>query len=222
MNSSERDEAVSVVNIVLDAIDAVPKATNDTVAELRFSIGSLRVNAEQYLNDAAIAAPLGDVFNKARLAGVSYDGMDHVRQVAQDIATTGFPATSVKNTSIRFSLVQIGYILAATDFTSRQQIDGYIDRINYVFDDAETIAADRMDNAVYRALVSLHGALTFDLNTRALPLPRIVNFQFPGVQPMLWIANRLYGDASREAELRAENNPVHPAFVQQSVRALSR
>jgi prophage DNA circulation protein len=74
---------------------------------------------------------------------------------------------------------------------------------------------------VYRALVSLHGAITFDLNTRALPLPRIVVFQAPSILPTLWVANRLYGDAGRESELRAENNLVHPAFMPPTIRALS-
>jgi hypothetical protein len=222
MNSTDRKEATAVVNAVLDAITVVAKtATSETAAELRLQIGSLRAYAEQFINVGLVSVPLATIFDTARAAGVSYDGMDTVRKTSEAIATVGFPATSVKNTSIRFALVQIGKILAAIDFASRQQIDDYIDRINVAFDDAELVAGDNLDNAVYRALVSLHGAITNDLNTRALPLPRIVIFQAPSVLPTLWLANRLYGDAGREAELRAENNPVHPAFVMPPVRALS-
>jgi hypothetical protein len=222
MNSTDRKEATAVVNTVLDAVNAVAKdAVGEQAAELRLKIGSLRVYAEQYINDGSIATPLAEMFDSARLAGVSYDGMDYVRGVAEAIATIGFPATSVKNTSARLALVQIGNILASVEYTSRQQVDDYIDRINDAFDTAETVAADSMDNAVYRALVSLHAAIAFDLNTRSLPLPRMVDFTAPSVEPMLWIANRLYGDASREEELRAENNPVHPAFVKPKIRCLS-
>lgn len=222
MKQADRKEAVAVVNTVLDALAAVAKTqTSDAAAELRFDIGQLRVAAEVLISNYTIGQSLTDIFNTARAAGVSYDGMDYVRATAEAVATVSFPAISVQNTAVRLALVQIGRILADTDFTSRQQIDAYIDRVNAAFDTAETVAGDSLDNAMYRALVSLHGAVTLDLNTRALPLPRVVTFHAPSVQPMLWIANRLYGDASREAELRAENNPVHPAFVQQDIRALS-
>jgi hypothetical protein len=222
MNSTERKEAAKVLNTVLDAIDAVAKtATNPMAAELRLDIGRLRAFGESYINTGALAVPLADAFDCARLAGVDYNGMTYVREISEAISTVNFAATSVKNTSVRFALVQIGKILAATEFDSRQQIDGYIEQINAAFDLAEIVAGDNFDNAVYRALVSLHAAITFDLNSRALPLPRVITFSAPSVLPMLWIANRLYGDADREAELRAENNPVHPAFVPPAIRALS-
>ena len=223
MNSTDRKEAVAVVSNVLDAINSVAKsAMGELAAELRLKIGSLRVYAEQYINSGAIAAPLADVFDSARLAGISYDGMDYVRNVAENIMTSGFPASSIKNTSVRLALVEIGNVLAGIDYTSRHQVDDYIDRINDAFDIAETVAADLLDNSVYRALVSLHAAITFDLNTRSLPLPTVVTFQAPSIKSMLWIANRLYGDASREPELEAENHPVHPAFVKPSIHCLSR
>jgi hypothetical protein len=222
MISSERKEATAVINAVLDAINSVAKdAVGELAAELRLKVGNLRVYAEQYINVGAIAAPLADVFDSAMLAGVSYDGMDYVRSTSEAILTSSFPATSVKNTSVRLALVEIGNILAAIDYTSRQQIDDYIDRINDAFDSAETAAADLLDNTVYRSLVSLHSAIAFDLNTRSMPLPSMIDFTAPSILPMLWIANRLYGDASRNGELCAENKPIHPAFVKSHIRCLS-
>jgi hypothetical protein len=222
MISSDRKEATAVVNTVLDAVTVVAKdESTELAAELRLKIGALRVTAEASINNGMIAAPLADVFESARFAGVTYDGMSYVRNTSEAILTSGAPATSVKNTSVQLSLVEIGYVLADLTFISRQQIDKYIDDINSSFDAAETTAADAFDNAVYRALVTLHAAITFDLNTRSLTLPRVVTFQAPKIIPMLWVANRLYGDAGRNEELCAENHPVHPAFVKPSIRALS-
>jgi prophage DNA circulation protein len=71
------------------------------------------------------------------------------------------------------------------------------------------------------ALITLHGAVANDLSTRALPLPAIVTYTFPQRMPALWIAQRLYQDATRTGDLIAENNPVHPLFMPETGRALS-
>jgi prophage DNA circulation protein len=52
-------------------------------------------------------------------------------------------------------------------------------------------------------------------------LPRIVNYQMPINYPALALANRIYADGSRSDELIAENETVHPAFMQRDVIALS-
>jgi prophage DNA circulation protein len=105
--------------------------------------------------------------------------------------------------------------------TSRNAVDRYLDRMNAAFDQAETVAADSLDQASYRSIIALHAAVTFDLTTRARPLPQIVVYDFALSKPALWIAQRLYADATRCGELVDENAPVHPAFVQMPVRALS-
>jgi prophage DNA circulation protein len=112
-------------------------------------------------------------------------------------------------------------ILSLTSFTNRPAIDRYLDRMNAAFDNAETIAGNIKDQASYRSLVALHAAVTYDLTTRARPLPTIVLYDFALPRPALWICNRLYGGEARNDELVAENKPVHPAFMQMPVRALS-
>jgi len=78
-----------------------------------------------------------------------------------------------------------------------------------------------MAQAMYRALVELHGALMFHLIETARPLPRLLAFEFAAPLATLLIGYRLYADAGRADELRAENKVVHPAFAPPSGRALS-
>jgi prophage DNA circulation protein len=132
-----------------------------------------------------------------------------------------FAAWSVGNTCIRLCLIQCARILSLTEFTSRPQVDDYLDRMNPAFDDAESLAGNSKDQASYQSLVALHAAVTYDLTTRERTLPTIVVYNFAKPRPALWLCNRLYGGESRAVELVGENNPVHPAFMQMPVRALS-
>jgi len=85
----------------------------------------------------------------------------------------------------------------------------------------EEAFADAMDQASYRALLQLRSGIVGYLTQTAQPLPRLVNFEFYQVLPTLVQAYRLYADASRADELRAENNVVHPLFAPRTGVALS-
>jgi len=88
--------------------------------------------------------------------------------------------------------------------------------------DAEmTIAGDQGDDETYEALCSLRQAVVSDLNQRGAGLPAIRTFVFAAPLPSLTLANRLYRAADRADELVAQANPVHPAFMPQSFKALS-
>ena len=106
-------------------------------------------------------------------------------------------------------------------FVSRGDVDTVIQSLIQPFEDAEEIAADSMDPATFQALVALHGAITNHLVKTALPLPRMLMFQFFDTLPSLVLAHRLYADAGRADELVAENKIVHPLFCPTVGRALS-
>jgi prophage DNA circulation protein len=222
MRQLEREEATKLVRAVV--LDLAARATVDPGrpgSMFRLAAGDLIANAELLLENGVIAAPLAEVFDLARQAGATYDQIDGVRRDTEAVKVVGFPAFSVQNTAIRFALAQCALILAATTFKSRPEVDRYIDRVNAAFERAEIIAGDSHDQASYRSIIALHAAVTFDLATRARPLPAIVVYNFAVPQPALWLAQRLYCDAEREQDLRDENRPVHPAFMQMPLRALS-
>ena len=89
------------------------------------------------------------------------------------------------------------------------------------FEDMEEQAADSMDSATYRALVTLNAAVSEYCVTAQYPLPVMLNFRFAQAAPTLIQAYRLYDDASRADELREENHVIHPMFALPYGRALS-
>jgi prophage DNA circulation protein len=222
MKSDAREEAAKlVIAVVVDLLKIVTISAGRAGSMVRLASGDLIADAEQLIEDAAIAAPLANLFNLVRGAGATVSQLDLVRKHAVAVAPVYKATLSVQNTVIRLALVQCARILAATTMTSRNEVDRYLDRMNAAFDQAETVAGDSLDQASYRSIIALHAAVTFDLTTRARPLPQIVVYDFGLSKPALWIAQRLYADAARCGELIDENQPVHPAFVQMPIRALS-
>jgi prophage DNA circulation protein len=226
MNKAELNEAVGLAQQVLTALLATPStSTGQTGAQLRYLCGQLAVNAAAELNvdtgPAQFFADLAACFEQARVAGATYAPMDAVRATAEAFTPQMPAGVAVQNFSVRMALAELAQILSATTFTSRQDVDTALDAINASFDLAETVAADSLDNVAYRALIGLHAAVANDLSTRTRPLPRLVTYTFPQRMPVLWIAQRLYQDPSRAAELVAENKPVHPLFMPESGLALS-
>ncbi|MHA6236879.1 DNA circularization protein [Pseudomonas fluorescens group sp. PF-69] len=89
--------------------------------------------------------------------------------------------------------------------------------------DAELlIAGDMGDDATYVALNSLRQAIVVDLDTRGATLASLATFALNANLPALVLANRLYQDAGRSDELIGEADPIHPAFMPSSFRALAR
>jgi prophage DNA circulation protein len=70
-------------------------------------------------------------------------------------------------------------------------------------------------------VVQLRAAISHHLISAEQPLPRLLNYQFYAVMPTLVQAYKLYSDASRGDELRAENDVIHPAFAPRIGVALS-
>jgi len=83
--------------------------------------------------------------------------------------------------------------------------EGLTDRI-----DAEAEAAD--DDA-YPALLSLRADVARAIPAPGETLPELITYTPPVTLPSLVIAQQLYGDAGREAEIVARNSPRHPGFM---------
>ena len=224
MTFAQRRVAVAALKAVLDALLASGgDAAGEAGADLRRLCGALSADAVDQVQAGTFGTPLRACFAAATAAGATFAGMDRVRAVAQEVAAPDLPVQRVAQTAARFGLVETARILAATTFTSRQDIDAALARVNLAFAPAEDFAAGRFDNAVWRALTSLHAAVVRDLTARARPLPRMVPYSFRTRMPLLTLSNRLYGDAGRAPELLAENrDTVHPLFMPADGRALAR
>ena len=223
MTFAQRRVAVAALKAVLDALLAsgVDAASQDG-ATLRQLCGALSADAVDQVQAGTFGVPLLACFTAATTAGATFAGMDRVRQEAQAVTAADLPVQRVAQTAARLALAQMTRILGATTFTSRQEVDDALARINAAFVPAEDFAAGQFNNAVWRPLLAMHGAAVRHLNARARPLPRIVAYSFGTRMPLLTLANRLFGDAGRADELLAENrDTVHPLFMPPTGRTLS-
>lgn len=223
MTFAQRRIAVAALRAVLDALLASGgDASSADGATLQQLCGALSADAVDRVQTSTFGTPLLACFARATAAGATFAGMDRVRQVAQAVTTPDLPVQQVAQTAAVYALCEITNILADTTFTSRQDIDAALARVNAAFGPAEDFAAGRFNDTVWRALVAQHGAVVRDLTARARPLPRIVSYGVAVRMPLLTLANRLFGDAGRADELLAENrDTVHPLFMPPAGRALS-
>lgn len=221
MLKRDAKEAAAIVEHMLDALLSTAADKGRPGSDLRTACGDLRVSAVFLLQTNAIAGPLADCFETARLAGASLVGMAHVRSIIVAERPVSLPAILMMEGGLLFCLATEGRIIATMQFESREDVQQVKLDMTSAFNDAEEIAADAMESSTYQALVALHAAVTAHLVETARPLPRMLQFKFAQPLTTLAIAYKLYDDAGRADELRNENKVVHPAFTRPSGRALS-
>nr|GAT43696.1 predicted protein [Mycena chlorophos] len=88
-------------------------------------------------------------------------------------------------------------------------------------DDEILIAGDAGDDNTYQALRGLRQGVVVALQQAGANLAKLRTFTLGASLPALVLANRLYQDASREDQLVAQVDPVHPAFMPATFSALS-
>lgn len=223
MTRAEIAEASNILVNVLDLLLSTMSGNfGSAQVEARHDMGYLRANAEKSVTSASVGKQLYKCFELARKGGATRIQFDGIRKAMIALRPETIPATAIAVGSIYFSLIEQSRLIAAMNFTSREDVDKLLDTMNAAFDPAEEFAADATDDpSVFQALNALHSAVSQDLVARARPLPQVVTFKFSQRMPSLALANRIYGDASRADELRLENKCVHPAFVREFGRCLS-
>jgi prophage DNA circulation protein len=222
MFKRDAQEAVPLANLVLNTLLAVTPLRGRPGSDLRTAIGAFKANAAYLIQSDLSGPPLADIFTKARLAGILAANLDVVRGVAAAQTPQTLGAKLVQNALIQFTIATECYLYATTVFASRDEVEAAQLKMNAAFAPVEEIAADDMDYVVYRAYIELHAALNYHFAATARPLPRMLKFQFAYPASTLFFAYRLYTDASRGDQLRAENKVVHPAFALPTGIALSK
>jgi hypothetical protein len=221
MNRTDAREAAGLVDRMLANLIATVPGKGRAGSDARTAIGDTRTHAFKLLINDAIGPPLDECFVLARQAGSTLQQIETVRQAVEAEAPVSLGATLLKNAGIRFCLATQGAIIATMTFVSRQDVAQLKTALQQPFQEAEEIAADDMDQMTFQALIKLHAAITNHLVETARPLPRMLRYEFADVLPTLVMAYKLYDDAGRADELRAENKIVHPAFCPIEGQALS-
>lgn len=117
-----------------------------------------------------------------------------------------------------------GLARASVNYQPWSQDDAALlrDRLTALFDLEITVAGDTGDDDSYKALKAARAAMVQDLNARGAALPPMQIFELGAPVPSLVLAQKLYQDPGRDAELVFEANPAHPAFMPTRFAALSR
>lgn len=222
MFKTDVPEATAVMIRMLRNILSVSPEKGREGSALRTAVGDLIAKAPKLLREDSAGPPLSACFDLARKAGLTLKRAAWVRGKAEEEKPVALGAVMIKGAGIGFCLVTEARILADTIFRSRQDADNQKAVMNDAFSAAEEIAADDMDQQTFSALTRLHAATAFYLIDTARPLPRLVHYRFGTPLPSLVMAYKLYDDAGRCDEIRAENKVVHPAFMPMAGRALSK
>lgn len=222
MTLDDRDEAVAVLRAALTALQgAVPTQTGRTGALFRYACGDLLAQAATLVTIGAVGVPLKACFDQAVTAGATLNGFVAVRNAILVLALAGQPARVVAGGCYCLALGAEAKILSATTFTASDDALKALAVYGSAADAAQEWTADNHLPALYQSLIAMVSAVSRDLTSRAAPLPRLSTYAFPRGTTSHALACRLYGDANRADELRAENKVTHPAFMPATGIALS-
>lgn len=112
---------------------------------------------------------------------------------------------------------------AASTYTpaNYEEATALIRRVADVMDAAILSAADAGYDDIYEAMQTLRSAAVTALENNGASLARVITVTYASPLPALTIANRLYQDASRAESLVKMADPIHPAFMPTSFKALT-
>jgi prophage DNA circulation protein len=221
MYKADAAEAAKICSTVLKELLAQGSISGPGASAVRTAVSLFRVNMQSVLMADAAGPYLENIFRLAQANGITFPEMDYVRGVAAAQRAVSIGAVLIRDALVLYALATEAMIIAAMAFVSRDDVEAMRLTVNAAFAPMEETIADAMDQAGYQTLVACHAAINHHLTQTAMPLPRMLNFQFAAPLSTLVAAYKLYADAGRADELRDENGVVHPAFMLPLGRALS-
>lgn len=113
----------------------------------------------------------------------------------------------------RLALVRIGVVSSKVDFTSRQDGLAFLANIAPMFDAEIEYASANNEMQVFEHFDNLLASIENDVRQRSTGLPELITWHNTKMLPPCVIAQRLYGDGSRDDEIIIRNDPVNPFFI---------
>lgn len=193
-------------------VDAFKRDVSGTIVDAAAMAGTLQDRLDDLLS-----LPLAPLNVYRRLADVVGFGAD--------LASPGLE-TNARKSFTRNQTALVGLVaqtasmvraraLSRIDFESSSDAAALRDEIAAELSAAILAASDAFADAQAAALRDLRTAVIRDLDIRSARLPARVVYTVPAQVPAIVIAQRLYGDVAREAEIVARNRPFmrHPGRV---------
>ncbi|MEX3020743.1 DNA circularization protein [Kluyvera sp. STS39-E] len=104
--------------------------------------------------------------------------------------------------------------------TSRDEAEKLTQRVALQLDGALVVVADRADDEMYNALLTVRTAFISTMMARSSQLSDLMQINMAQPLPALTLANRFYQDASRADELIQAAHVPHPAFMPLTMKVL--
>lgn len=218
------EEASTMLRTMLDTLlSSIPsRPITKQRNQVRRLISILRGNAEDAVRGETLGTQLAEIFLAADAAGATFTGVDNVRlYLMTQSASRSIYTQIIFRSALVMVLALESRIIVRTTFKTQDQVTNTIVYMRDAFDAARNVSVDEVDALVYQTITTMAGALINHLSIRELQLPRtlIYNIQMP--MPSLYLANRIYQDATRADELETENDVVHPLFMPRKLKVLS-
>jgi len=213
----------NLMNYIIKSVPA-PSATDDATNELRRLASTMRDYAEQIVRstDYGLGTQLQAVYDAADNAGASFMGIDAARlYLMSQVASKSWLTQAIYRNALVMTLGLQAKIISRMTFSTQNETQTMLTYMRDAFEAAKALGIDEVDVLVYQTLNAMGGSLMNHLGNTELQLPRYVGYQMQAVMPTLYLAQRIYGDASRAEEIAAENGVIHPAFCPVNLRVLS-
>jgi prophage DNA circulation protein len=216
--------ATTIADLISDASsqrDAIASA-GDLLEDLASTIGlgaSSTSPAQVARQAQSLVAALGGANPDPGAAVVSLTSLINATVVTTPSVLSGAVGDAVRRAAIT----------ALARATTTYQPASYNDAaslrasVTSIIDNEIDIAGDQGADETFNAMRDLRSAVSQDLTARGANLAKVQNFTSAGNQPVLVIAQRLYGDASRYDELLTEMGAAcpNPLFGPSSFTALA-
>jgi hypothetical protein len=198
-----------------------PSSTSATITARRLT-ANLRDHADEAIRGSTLGTQLQQVYLACDAAGATYAGVDAASLYLFSQALSTSVLTQILfHSALVMNLGLETKIISRTTFENQEEIQNMMAHVRALFEAAKRIGIDDVDVTVYQALIAMGGSIMNHLNYTELQLPRYMTYVSNDVMPSLYLANRIYADASRSDEIENENGVIHPAFVPRQIRVLS-
>lgn len=214
-------EALAVIDRMLVALQSGIPTRGTVGSELRRVIGNFEAHQVEHVESFTIGTELFACFEQARTAGATLNTLDGVRNAMLAEQPVYDFGKSAKLAGMIFSFVEQCQLIATMVFISRTDVEEMIVRNDKVIEVLKLEVSELLDGMDYQSFTKLAAALVQHLAVTERKLPQVVNYTMPTSQTALSLANLLYGDGNRFAELIDENRVINPAFFPRHIHALS-
>jgi prophage DNA circulation protein len=216
------------VTIIIDAISGPFVATVSNIQEITTTLAGIEDDLEAgALIPSQLAARLNVAYAqigslavvRALTGGSSNQAQTLVTSPVDEEETLQSALEANRALNQRYALARHAALVSALDLESHDQAIAECDAFS-ALTDAE-LAVPPTDDT-FTALQDLASLLSRDMVARSQDLPRVVVLKTPVARPALVIAQELYGDPTREAEILTRNQVANPAYAAGDLLVLSR